>query len=102
MSSGMIHGEGGVQHSEVRYDASDLSARGIYIFLVALAVGTGIIVVLIAGLTRYFSRVETQAVKPRTEVAVPARVESGNPAQRFPAPRLQPDPVTDLNRFRAQ
>jgi hypothetical protein len=102
MSSGTVHGEGSAGHSEVRYDLSDLSARGIYIFLVGLAVGTGIIVLLIWGLTGYFSRRETQAVKPRTEVAVPARVMSGDPAQRFPAPRLQPDPVSDLNRFRAQ
>lgn len=91
-----------VRHPQVHYDRSDLSSRGIYMFLVGLVVVAAFIHFVIWGLWRYLSRAEAEPVRPRTEVVLPARSLRGDPALRFPAPRLQPDPVADMDKFRTQ
>ncbi|MGI9101213.1 MAG: hypothetical protein ACR2IF_02100 [Terriglobales bacterium] len=91
-----------VQHPETMYDRSDLSSRAIFMFLVALA-ATCLVILLIAwGLLRYFAQQPLSSVPRTAAIVTPTRQISpkGDPAQRFPAPQLQPDPVADLNKFR--
>ncbi len=91
-----------VRHPETMYDRTDLSARGIFMFLVSLA-ATCLVILLIAwGLMRYFAQQPLSQVPRTAAIVTPTRQISptGDPAQRFPAPQLQPDPVADLNKFR--
>ena len=92
-----------VRHAETMYDRSDLSARGIVYFMIALAITVFVIHLISWGMERYFagSRV---APAPRNAAVITPFSQAGridNPAQLFPAPQLQPDPVADLNKFRA-
>ena len=92
--------QGTARHPETMYDRSDLAARGIVWFLISLAVTIVAIHLISWGLLRYFARNQLTPA-PRNAVVVPPSWSStSNPVLRFPAPQLQPDPVTDLNKFR--
>jgi hypothetical protein len=91
-----------VRNPEVAYDPTDLSARGVVLFLVFLAIGGILITAVTWGLYKYIA----VAVGPNP-VAGPIGAsrqrlirEGADPASKFPAPRLQADPVADMNRFR--
>jgi hypothetical protein len=92
-----------VRHPETMYDRSDLSARGIGYFLIALAILIGMIHVITWGLWRHLSHDQLRPVPRNAAVVTPSWQASptGDPALRFPAPQLQPDPVADLNKFQA-
>ncbi len=95
--------QGQVQHPETAYDRTDLSARGIVIFMVGLALTIMFIHLITWGLLRYFSTHQL-VVPPRNAAIVTPAGQTGprgDPMLRFPSPRLQPDPVADLNKFRA-
>ncbi|MFB3813200.1 MAG: hypothetical protein ACE14L_03740 [Terriglobales bacterium] len=89
---------------DVTYDATDMSARGVFGFLFVLAIAVGLVIVLLWGLYKYAMKGE---VELRPSISPPIvtgerkmqRV-GGDPAVTFPAPRLQPDPVADMNKFR--
>ena len=91
-----------VRHPETMYDRSDLSARGIGYFLIALAILIAVIHVITWGLWRYLSQEHLRPVPRNAAVVTPSAQAgpTGDPVQRFPAPQLQPDPVADLNKFR--
>ncbi len=91
-----------IRHPGVAYDRTDLGAGSIFIFLAALAVGTGILLIVVWGFLRYATGYSLRPQPPAAAtVTVPSELPGGDPAARFPAPRLQPDPVADLNKFRA-
>ncbi len=92
-----------VQHPETLYDRSDLSARGIVFFLVALALTILFIHLITWGMVRYFAQQQLTPVPRNAAIVTPASQtgKRGDPVLRFPAPQLQPDPVADLNKFRA-
>jgi hypothetical protein len=84
------------------YDRSDLGARGIMYFLIALALTVVIIHLVSWGVVRFFAASRVAPAPRNAAVILPsAQVPKGNPALVFPAPRLQPDEVTDLDKFRA-
>lgn len=93
------------KHPGVYYESRDLGARGIVGFLIALALAGIVIHFVVWGILRYYSRFSIQTTPPITGerlVTTPKKeLISGDPSQRFPKPALQPDPVADLNRFRA-
>jgi len=91
---------GHIEHSEVDYDRSDLSARGIVSFLIGLAVACVFIGLITWGLFRYFGN-ELIPSATNSAIVTPNRaLPTGDPTLRFPRPVLQPDPVADLNKFR--
>jgi hypothetical protein len=94
---------GEVRHPETMYDRSDLSARGIVYFLIALAITVLLIHLISWGMERYFAASRVAPAPRNAAVIAPSSQASrhGNPALLFPAPRLQPDPVADLDKFRA-
>jgi len=92
---------GHVAHPEVGYDRTDLSARGIFMFLIGLSISIIIILLISVGLLRYFTANRLVSVPRTAAIVTPTRLTQGEPTQRFPAPQLQPDPVADLNKFRA-
>ncbi len=92
-----------VRQPETLYDRSDLSARGIVFFLIALALTILFIHLVTWGFVRYFAQQQLTPVPRNAAIVTPASEtgKRGDPVLRFPAPQLQPDPVADLNKFRA-
>ena len=100
----MSEAEDKSSHPGTTYDRSDLAAGSIVWFLISLAIALVAIHLISWGLLRYFARYQVNAV-PRNAAIMPPSWQAnpkGDPALRFPAPQLQPDPVTDLNKFRAE
>jgi hypothetical protein len=94
-----------MRNPEVAYDATDLSARGVFAFLIFLAVGGTLLALALWGVYKYIANVKSVASLDQAPLSTPARELApigGNPALNFPAPRLQPDPVADMNAFRAR
>jgi len=90
---------------EVSYDRTDISISGIVKFLVALAVVGVIIHFGLWGVYQYLAKGEVQpSAQPNPMVTSNRQLKDvgGDPSQVFPAPRLQPDPVADMNKFRAK
>ncbi len=100
---GNLHPEQ-IRNPAVNYERRDLSARGIFIFLVALAMVIVAAALILWGMFRSFGRgnVTPQPSSAGIMTAPEALPPGGDPAQSFPAPRLQPDPVADMNKFRTQ
>jgi hypothetical protein len=92
-----------VCHPETNYDRSDLSTRGIVYFLIALATTVLVIHLISWGMVRYFAGSRVVPTPRNAAVVTPFSQAGprGNPVLLFPAPRLQADPVADLNKFRA-
>lgn len=93
---------GAVAHPETMYDRSDLSARGIVYFLIMLGITIIAIHLVLWGYVRYFAHQQLTPVPRNAAIVTPSSQTGpkGDPALRFPAPQLQPDPVADLNKFR--
>ena len=92
-----------VQHSDVSYERRDLSYRAVFVFLAVLGTSALFIHLLIFGLFRSFGRsqfVPYQSTNPIMTSREQLREIGGDPAASLPMPRLQPNPVADLNKFR--
>jgi len=83
---------------EVTYEREDLSARAVVMFLVFLAVGGLLITAGMWGLYRYIAgnRFQPNPAPATTQAEVQAIVG------KFPQPRLQVNPVADMNALREQ
>lgn len=91
------------RNPEVNYERRDLSARGVLIFLTALAITLVFIGLVQWSMFRYFAHERLVPQPPATAISTPAReLPGGDPTQAFPPPQLQPDPAADLNKFRAR
>jgi hypothetical protein len=91
-----------IRHSGVSYDRTDLGARAIFLALLGFALLIGLIHFVSWGILRYLS--DFQMATPSSgpvNIARMAVVPKGDPALRFPTPALQPDEVSDLNKFTA-
>jgi hypothetical protein len=91
-----------VEHPSTEYDHSDLKPRGIFIFLVGLALTVALVHVVIYGFVRAYERFQPKGME-RTAAIVEPQAQlgpMGDPVKRFPAPVIQPNPVADMNKFR--
>jgi hypothetical protein len=109
MSSNMnapeLSGPEHVQNPEVSFEPRDLSARGVIGFLIALAILGVILQVGLWGYYKYLAAgyLESRPVtNPIGTSKKQLEMVGGDPAVMFPSPRLQPDPVADLNKFRVR
>jgi hypothetical protein len=98
---GEIHPEV-VRNPEVNYDRTDMSAKAIVGFLIALAIAGVFMHLTLWSAYKYFAGPE----KAPTPTAAPIQsttrqLPQGDPERTFPAPRLQSDDVADMNKFRA-
>ncbi len=94
-----------IYHPEVAYERRDLSHRAVFGFLLALLVAAVIIHISIWGLFKHLGKSQFaghQTTNPIMTSNEQLREIGGDPALSFPAPRLQPNPVADLNKFRAR
>ncbi len=101
----VTHGQEEIRNPEVSYDSTDLSARAVVMFLIFLALAGILMQVMLWGVYKYLAKENLQA-QPASNPIGTSRKElraiGGDPALKFPPPRLQPDPVADFNKFRAR
>jgi hypothetical protein len=92
-----------VKNPEVTYDRTDLSARGIAMFLIALAVAGIITHFVLWGAYRFLAKGDVEPTQPNAMVTSNKELQQvgGDPSQVFPEPRLQPNPPADMQKFRA-
>jgi hypothetical protein len=94
------------RNPEVSYEPRDLSARGIFAFLVALAVMTVLFSFMLRGfydfLDRYEARHQTPASPLTTQVTRDTREVPPDARTKFPEPRLEVNERTQLNDFLIQ
>ena len=99
-----------VQNPEVTYEPRDLSARAVIGFFLALAIAGVVVQLALWGYYKYMVGTELQPQPATTSIITTKQQQEdkqlaevgGNPAANFPSPRLQPDPVADLNKFRVR
>lgn len=92
-----------IRHADVAYEARDLNHEAVFSFFGVL--GVVIFLVLLAmwgmfkqlGGSQYAGHATTNPIMTSSEQL---REIGGDPANSFPMPHLQPDPVADLNKFR--
>jgi hypothetical protein len=88
------------RNPEVTYEAADLSARAVVLFLLFLAAGA---VLVTGGLWELYKHMAGNSFLPHPlETPIVSQAEARKIISRFPPPRLQSDPVQDLNTMRAQ
>lgn len=92
-----------IQHADVAYESRDLNHKPVFYFFLTL----GVVILLVAfamwGMFRHLG--SSQYAGHRTTNPIMTSNEElkeigGDPANSFPMPHLQPDPVADLNKFR--
>lgn len=92
-----------IEHPETRYERRDLSPHAVLLFLVGLAVVSVLIYFMLWGFYGYLNAFRQQRKQPAAPLqTVHDNVTTEQDIQRFPEPRLQPNPAADLNKFRAQ
>lgn len=93
-----------VRHPDIGYDLRDLPHGPVFAFFIVLAVLVLLVQVSIWGVFRYLGRPEFaghQSTNPIMTSKEELREVGGDPALAFPKPTLQPNPIADLNKFRA-
>lgn len=92
-----------IRHPDVQYERRDLSARAVITFFISLAIAGVFVQVLVWAYFKYLGRSQfagTPTTNPIMTSNRQLQEVGGDPALRFPAPRLQPDPPADLSKFR--
>lgn len=91
-----------VEHPSTAYDHTDLGARGIFVFLVGLALTIAMVHLVIYGFVRVYERFQPQSIQTAASITEPTAQAGpkGEPTAHFPYPQVQPDPVGDMNKFR--
>jgi len=93
-----------VRHPDIGYDLHDLPHGPVFAFFIVLAALVLLVHVSLWGVFRYLGQPDF-AGHASTNPIMTSREElrevGGDPALAFPKPTLQPNPVADLNKFRA-
>lgn len=97
---GEIHPEV-YRNPEVSYDRTDMSVRAIVGFLIFLAIAGLIMHLVLWGLYKNMAKGYMAPTRTANPIGSSTRqLPQGDPVRTFPSPRLQPDPVADMNKFR--
>jgi hypothetical protein len=93
---------GEIAHPETLYEQRDLSPRAILGFLIALAIAGILMHLALWSMYKYVTGMNLVAPSGNPISTSNRELQPmGDPAVTFPAPRLQPDPVADEDKFRA-
>lgn len=91
---------------DIGFEHEDLNSRGIYAFLIALALLGVLIHFVLGGMYGYLDAREKQNQPPQnplnTKPAEDVRVITPADVTRFPQPRLESDERTEINGFRTE
>ena len=92
-----------IENPETHYERRDLSPHAVLLFLVGLALVAVIIYFMLWGFYGYLNAFHQQRKQPAAPLqTLHDNIGTEKIIQRFPEPRLQPNPPADLNKFRAQ
>lgn len=98
---GEIHPEE-IRNPEVSYDRTDMNAKAIVGFLIALAIAGVLMHLTLWSVYKYLAGPEKAATPTAGPIQSTTRqLPQGDPERTFPAPRLQSDDVADMDKFRA-
>lgn len=92
-----------IRHADVAYESSDLSHEAIFYFFLVLGIVIFIVLFAMWGVFKQLGSSEYaghQTTNPIMTSREQLKEIGGDPANSFPMPQLQPDPVADLNKFR--
>jgi hypothetical protein len=92
-----------IRHGDVAYEPRDLSHEAVFYFFLALGVVIFLVALALWGVFRQLGGSEYadhQTTNPIMTSNEELKEIGGDPANSFPMPHLQPDPVADLNKFR--
>lgn len=92
-----------IRHLEVDYERTDLSHRAVFAFLLLLVVAFLPLHLAIWAIFKDLGKSEYaghQTTNPIATSNEQLKEIGGDPALSFPMPRLQPNPIADLNKFR--
>lgn len=93
-----------VRHPGIGYDLGDLPHGPVFTFFIVLAALVLLVHISLWGVFRYLGQPQFaghQSTNPIMTSREQLREVGGDPALTFPKPTLQPNPVADLNKFRA-
>ncbi len=100
---GTTNSELEIRHPKVAYEPRDMNHRTVFLFLFVLGCAGLLIHIGIWGLFVTWGQEEYaghQTTNPIMTSNEELKEVGGDPAITFPRPRLQPNPVADLNKFR--
>jgi len=93
-----------IQHSDVQYESRDLGSRTLVGFLVGLGIMTFVMALVAWGvlifLSNFVSRERAENAPPSL-TTIPQEPRQGDPALRFPQPRLERDEATENRKLLA-
>jgi hypothetical protein len=84
----------------VAHEESDVEVGGVAWFTAGLALLMVLTAVLMWGMFRFFARTELRKEPPPTSLTKEKKPEGDNPELMFPEPRLQQQPLLDLQKYR--
>jgi len=102
-NSNAVFDAGRIRHEDVSYEPRDLSHRAVFVFLFILGMGLLVIQIAIWGVFRNLGASQYaghQTTNPIMTSNEELKEVGGDPALSFPVPRLQPNDIADLNKFR--
>jgi hypothetical protein len=94
-----------VRHADVGFDPRDLPHGPVFAFFLVLAAVVLMVHVGLWGVFQYLGHPQFAGhatTNPIMTSKEQLREIGGDPALTFPKPSLQPDPIADLNKFRAR
>jgi hypothetical protein len=92
-----------IRNDDVSFEPRDLSHDAVFAFLVTLGLGIFMVLIVMWGVFRYLGRSQYaghQTTNPIMTSNEQLKEVGGDPALSFPMPRLQPNDIADLNKFR--
>ncbi|HUO14574.1 MAG TPA: hypothetical protein VMX38_06280 [Verrucomicrobiae bacterium] len=92
-----------IRHADVAYEIRDLNHEPVFYFFLTLGIVISLVAFAMWGVFKHLG--SSQYAGHRTTNPIMTSNEElkeigGDPANSFPVPHLQPDPVADLNKFR--
>ncbi len=91
-----------VSNPKVTFESRDLSSRAVLSFLIVLGIAVVLVHLALWGIYKYMAGSDL-LYKPANPIITSNRAmrrAGGDPQVMFPAPRLQPNPVADMNKLR--
>ncbi len=92
-----------IRNEDVSYEPRDLSHDAVFSFLIILGLGIALSLIMLWGVFRYLGASQYaghQTTNPIMTSNEQLKEVGGDPALSFPVPRLQPNDIADLNKFR--
>src|SRR5512142_2215180 len=89
-----------IRNPENLYERRDMNTRAVFGFLIALGIAGVLMHIVFWGMYKYLARGYVQPTPVQANTIEESAREVPQAVRNMPQPKLQPDPVADLNKFR--